>query len=289
MSDIPPLNALRAFEVSGRRLSFRAAADELGVTQGAVAQHVRQLEASLGISLFDRLPKGLALTGLGRSYHSRVAAAFQELRDATEQLKPEPSKVLISVTPTLAAKWLIPNLPAFSEAHPEIDLRILATEKVSSFHSDGIDLAIRQGAPPFGAALQATRLFARDVIAVAAPSLVEAYPTPVDADTLARLPKIHDAHEIWPRVLSAIGVEDQSARNLRLSQTALAVDAAISGQGVALVNRFLAERDLAANKLVEIAPIPLVDAQDFYLLALRKKARTPAVKAVAAWLEATAS
>lgn len=288
MRDLPPLNGLRAFEVSGRRLSFRAAADELGVTQGAVAQQVRQLEAQLGVMLFDRLPKGLALTSIGRSYHGRVSGAFQELRAATAQVKPEPGKVLISVTPTFAAKWLIPNLPAFSEAHPEIDLRILATEKVSSFHSDGIDLAIRQGAPPFGAALEAVRLFRQDIIAVAAPGLVPDQPGGVDGDTLSRLPKIHDTHDVWPRLLAALGSADQSARNLRLSQTALAVDAAISGQGVALVSRFLAARDLAAGKLVEIGPLPKVEAQDFYLLTLRKKAQGAAVKAVIAWMVSNA-
>ena len=130
MSRLPPLNALRAFDVAGRHLTFRAAADEMGVTQGAVAQQVRLLEAHLGVQLFDRLPKGLAFTSSGRGYHAKVAAAFEDLRAATDILTPEPGKVLISVTPTFAGKWLIPNLPEFSTAHPEIDLRILATEKV---------------------------------------------------------------------------------------------------------------------------------------------------------------
>ena len=166
-ADLPPLNSLRAFDAAGRRLSFRAAADELGVTQGAVAQHVRQLEAHLDVTLFERVPKGLAFTSPGRSYHARIAEAFAELRAATVALRPEQDKVVISVTPTFAAKWLIPNLPDFAEIHPDIDLRIMATEKVSSFHSDGIDLAVRQGTPPFGASLHATRLFKQEVIAVA--------------------------------------------------------------------------------------------------------------------------
>ncbi|MEM8977779.1 MAG: LysR family transcriptional regulator, partial [Pseudomonadota bacterium] len=96
MIDLPPLNGLRAFDAAGRRLSFRAAADELGVTQGAVAQHVRQLEAHLGIMLFERVPKGLAFTSAGRSYHARISNLFAGLREATAELKPEPDKVLIS-------------------------------------------------------------------------------------------------------------------------------------------------------------------------------------------------
>ncbi|WP_108857941.1 LysR substrate-binding domain-containing protein [Aliiroseovarius pelagivivens] len=288
MADLPPLNGLRAFDVSGRRLSFRAAADEMGVTQGAVAQQVRQLEAHLGVILFDRLPKGLALTPAGRSYHSRISSAFDELRSATAQLKPEPGKVLISVTPTFASKWLIPNLPDLAEKHPDIDLRILATEKVSSFHSDGIDLAIRQGEPPFGAALNATLLFKRDVIAVAAPSLIDRTDAELDPKALSQLPKIHDTHDLWPSVLAGLGIKEQSQRHLRLSQTALAVDAAISGQGVALVNRFLAVRDLDAGKLVEIGPLPAVTAQDFYLLSMRKPAPTAEVNAVMNWLTSQA-
>lgn len=288
MADLPPLNGLRAFDVSGRRLSFRAAADELGVTQGAVAQQVRQLEAQLNVMLFDRLPKGLALTAAGRTYHNRVAAAFRELRSATAQLKPEPGKVLISVTPTFASKWLIPNLPDFTENHPNIDLRILATEKLSSFHSDGIDLAIRQGTPPFGASVDATLLFEQKVIAVAAPSLLHGEERPIRADTLSRLHKIHDTHDLWPRLMAEIGVSDQSKRGLQLSQTALAVDAALSGQGVALVSRFLVLNELSDGKLVDLGFSVTTAEQDFYLLALRKSASVAAIEDVVFWLKSKA-
>lgn len=289
MTELPPLNGLRAFDAAGRRLSFRAAADELRVTQGAVAQQVRQLEAHLGVSLFDRVPKGLALTAIGRSYHERIAQSFEELRLATAQLRPEPGKVLISVTPTFASKWLIPNLPDLTEKHPEVDLRILATEKVSSFHSDGIDLAVRQGTPPFGAALNATLLFAQDVVAVAAPELLDAQECPLAPEALAKLPKIHDTHNLWPKLLSQLGTTDQNARALRLSQTTLAVDAALSGQGVALVSRFFITKDIAAGRLVELGYSIASGAQDFYLLSQRQTAPNAAVQKVISWLQAHTS
>ncbi len=288
MEQLPPLNGLRAFDAAGRRLSFRAAADELGVTQGAVAQQVRHLEAHLGVLLFDRLPKGLALTASGRSYHRRIEDAFADLRDATAQLRPGSGKILISVTPTFAAKWLIPNLPGFSAKHPEIDLRILATEKVSSFHSDGIDLAVRQGEPPFGASLNAVRLFRQKVIAVAAPTLVGAATLPMDPATLSQLPRLHDTHDLWPAFLAQLGIDDKSSRGLQLSQTALAVDAALSGQGVALVNRFLVSRDIAAGNLVEIAPVTVDRSQDFYLLTRRDAKSNAPVATVVSWLTAQA-
>lgn len=287
MSQLPPLNGLRAFDVTGRHLNFRAAADEMGVTQGAVAQQVRQLEAHLGMPLFERLPKGLAFTAAGRSYHARIASAFEDLRAATRTLRPEPGKVLVSVTPTFAAKWLIPNLPDFSAAHPGIDLRILATEKISSFHSDGIDLAIRQGNPPFEAALEAIRLFRQEIIAVAAPALVEGHELPLAPEALAKLPKLHNSHDLWPAFLREMNLTDQG-RGLRLSQTTLAMDAALSGQGTALVSSFLAKRDIAAGHLIQITPGSLSVKQDFYLLAPRGLKKGSPAKLVMEWFEAKA-
>lgn len=283
MSQLPPLNGLRAFEMAGRLLNFRAAADELGVTQGAVAQQVRQLETLLGVPLFERLPKGLAFTSAGRSYHVNVAAAFEALRSATDQLKPEPGKVLVSVTPTFAAKWLIPNLPDFSAKHPDIDLRILATEKVSSFYGDGIDLAVRQGKPPFGASLDAHLLFRQEVIAVAAPSLVYEHTLPVSPQAMSSIPKLHDSHDLWPEFLGLLNIEEREGRGLRLSQTSLAVDAALFGQGVALVSRFLVAAELEAKRLVQITPQNLTGERDFYLLATRKSKQSSAIDAVVGW------
>jgi len=283
MSSLPPLNALRAFDAAGRHLNFRIAAEELGVTQGAVAQQVRLLEDHLAMPLFERLPKGLAFTAAGRGFHGRVASAFAELREATRSLRPDAGKVLISVTPTFAAKWLIPNLPAFSECHPDIDLRILATERVSSFHGDGIDLAIRQGAPPFGAAVEARLLFAHELVAVAAPTLVGGQQLPLAPGALARMPKLHDAHDAWPAFLARLGVRDGGTRGLRLSQTALAIDAAISGQGVALVGRVLAARDIAAGHLVQVCETRLTGRTGFFLLALKGNRNRDADR-VADWL-----
>lgn len=284
MIELPPLNSLRAFDAAGRRLSFRAAADELGVTQGAVAQHVRQLEAHLELALFERVPKGLAFTSAGRSYHNRIAGIFADLRSATAELKPEPNKVLISVTPTFAAKWLIPNLPDFAAAYPKIDLHIMATEKVSSFHSDGIDISVRQGSPPFGASLVVNLLFKQSLIAVAAPGFVGAVGTPLLPDILAVQPKIHDTHDQWPNYLAHLGVQDRSTRHLHLSQTSLAVDAAIAGQGVALVSRFLVANDLEADRLVEVGEAWDAGAGDFYALMPRTAKNNETVVSVMTWL-----
>src|SRR3712207_1094044 len=106
---LPPLNALRAFEVSAQHLNFRLAAEELGVTQGAVAQQVRGREADLGIKLFERLPRTLALTRHGRRYAGQLRRALELMAEATAALRPEPLRLTSSVTPTFAAKWLMPR------------------------------------------------------------------------------------------------------------------------------------------------------------------------------------
>ena len=282
MSDLPPLNSLRAFDAAGHRLSFRAAAEDLGVTQGAVAQHVRQLETYLELPLFERVPKGLAFTATGRAYHAQISQLFEGLRSATAQLKPQPDKVLISVTPTFAAKWLIPNLPEFTRLHPNIDLRIMATDPGLSFHRDGIDLAVRQGAPPFGAALEAKLLFRQELVPVASPDLVGGTAAQ-GIQALCDLPKIHDTHDHWPRYLAYHDMKEHAERSLRLSQAALAVDAAIAGQGVALVSRFLVAQEIDQKRLVPLGPPWQAGGHDFYLLAPRAARRREAVADVTRW------
>jgi len=270
---LPPLNGLRAFAVAGRHLSFRAAADELGVTQGAVAQQVRGLESHLGLRLFLREPRGLAFTEEGRAYHAAVSRAFSQLSEATAALRSAPLQVTISVTPTFASKWLIPRLAEFTQAHPDIDLRITATERVSSFHADGIDLAVRQGRPPFGASLRADLLFPQEVIAVCSPSLVAQETLPLGAAALTRMTLLHDTHDLWPKFIEvAFGELTQQPRGLRFNQTTLSLDAALAGQGIALASRFLVARDLAGDRLVQPIDSALEGELNFYLLTPRQDA-----------------
>lgn len=283
-ADLPSLSGLRAFSAAGRHLSFRAAAEELGVTQGAVAQHVRGLEEHLGLRLFLREPRGLSFTEAGRIYHAAVARAFSQLLDATGALRETPSRVTISVTPTFASKWLIPRLAEFTEAHPGIDLRITATERVSSFHADGIDLAVRQGRPPFGASLRAELLFPQEVIAVCSPQLVADRDRPVDATALSRMTLLHDTHDLWPGFLdAAIRRMVPPSRGLRFNQTTLALDAALAGQGIALASRFLVQRDLAAGRLIQPIQSALEGGQDFFLLVPRQEVSEAALQ-VRGWL-----
>ncbi len=276
---LPPLNALRAFEAAGRQRSFRAAADELNVTQGAVAQHVRGLEQHLGVALFQRLPRGLALTPPGAAYLADVSRAFDILTDSTGQLLARPNTVTISVTPTVAAKLLIPRLAEFHAALPEVELRTVATEALSDFDRDQVDIAVRMTRPPFPPDQQARLLFRQELVAVASPHLAKGLPLPLSLDQLRTLPLLHDAHDHWPAFL-------QSGAKLPgtvFNQTALALDAAMAGQGVALACRAFVAADLEAGRLVQVTDATATMAPDYFLVCKRTPAPRKAVQAVWEW------
>ena len=201
---LPPLNALRAFEMAGRKGSFRAAADELHITQGAVAQQVRGLEERLGIALFRRLPRGLALTPAGAAYLNDVSRAFGILASATAKLQARPNTVTISVTPTVATRLLMHRLADLQAALPGLELRTLATEALSDFEHDQVDMAVRLTRPPFPPQLEAAPLFPQELVAVASPHLLRHLTCPLSPDELQTLPLLHDAHNHWPAFLQAL-------------------------------------------------------------------------------------
>lgn len=274
---LPPLHALRAFEAASRHLNFRLAAEALGVTQSAVAQQIRGLEARLGHRLFERQPRGLALTDGGRRYAASVRRAFELLADATAALQPQPMRLTVSVTPSFAAKWLIPRLPDFTSAHAEIDLRVLATDRISHFQADGVDLAVRYGHPPFGPGLHAQLLFEEVLVAVASPQW-QATPAPPAL--------LHDAHNAWSRFLEALPapVAWPNTKNIRFNQTSLAIDAAVAGQGLALAHKAFVGPDVAAGRLVQVFPAELRTQTGFYLVWPRRPRYAEAVERVRDWL-----
>src|SRR3954465_10435900 len=171
---LPPLNALRTFEAIARHLSFAKAADELHVTPAALSHQIRALEAQLGLALFHRRTRAIELTDAARLIYPGLQAGFQSLRSAIGQLDRarDHNIVVVSATPGLVAKWLMPRLWRFLRAHPDIDARVSATMKLVDFSADGVDVAIRLSkrvAPD----LHAERLFEDSMLPVCAPRLIE--------------------------------------------------------------------------------------------------------------------
>ncbi|VWB94427.1 LysR family transcriptional regulator [Burkholderia lata] len=284
-SRLPPLNALRAFEVSARHLNFRAAADEIGVTQGAVAQQVRHLEDVLGLKLFERLPRGLALTHDGAAYFSDVQRALHAIADATDKLVKRRAALTISTTPSFASKWLIPRLAQFTDAHPDYDVRVIADSQMATFRHDGVDLAIRYGKPPFGKHLATHALFPLDVCAVCSPALLAA---PASPRALAGHVLLHDAHDLWPEFLAAMPepVDLDPHKGLRFNQTSLAIDAAVAGQGIALATDPLVERDIAAGRLCKPFDFAFPLSVGFYLVYPAERRDDDAIVVMREWMAA---
>ncbi len=281
MRDMPPLNSLKAFEASGRHLNFRLAAEELGVSQGAVAQHVRALEALLKIKLFERHARGLSLTNEGRRYLPPVRRAFDMIGEATENLVSRDAIVTISSTPSFATKWLVLRLGAFAEDHPEIRLRLDASNALANFQTDGVDIAIRQGKPPFGPGLVDEPLFSSELIAVCHPDLTTGSHPISSPEDLKHHLLLEDTHGQWPLFLEKAlgGVHISGMKTMNFSQTSLAIDAAIVRQGVALTIRAFVENDLEANRLCQPFPYSTTAEEGYYLVAPREP-RSPAIVAI---------
>ena len=216
---LPSLNALRVLVVA-RHLNFRLAAEELGVTQAAVAQQVRGLEASLGLRLFERLPRGLALTDAGLGYSASIRNALAMIDEATRLLRH--THLTVSVTPTFASKCRIPRLGAFAERHPDIDLRVLATDRLSHFGTDSVDVAVWQ---PGRAGLNSERLMEQRIRSQPCPNYA---PTVRARSSCCTMPTISGPGS-WP---SCSPARSTQRRNLRFNQTSLVIDAALSGQGL---------------------------------------------------------
>lgn len=262
---LPSLNALRAFETAGRKLSFRAAADELGVTQGAIAQQVRALEDHLKVILFQRLPRGLSLTPEGTKYLVDITRAFDILTESTESLLEQPDRVTISVTPTIATKMLIPRLGDLHAVLPDINLCTLATEVVSDFDRDQVDIAIRLTQKSFPENLETRLLFHQELIAVASPDFIQNLALPLKLEQLINMPLLHDAHDHWPNFLNT----NTKLSGAVFNQTTLALDAALSGQGVALACRAFVDADIQSGKLVQVTSDTKTMEPSYYLI--RKK------------------
>ena len=285
---IPPLNALRAFEAVARHLSFTSAADELGVTQGAVSQQVKKLEAHLGLLMFRRVHQGLLLTDAGQAYLPVVRDAFDGLAQGTRNLQSrERCGVLtVSVSAGFATKWLVPRSHRFYERHPEIDLRISASPEHINFARGDVDLAIRHGDGTWPE-LDTARLMAEKVFPVCSPGLAgkpHELKAPIDLRHQTLLRSWHP--DYWPQWFAAAGAADavDTTRGPAFNDHSNAIQAAIDGQGVALGRTALVGDDLLAGRLVR--PFDRVISADiaYWIVCPKGTAERPKIVAFREWL-----
>ena len=192
----PPLNALRAFEAAARHLSLTKAALELSVTPGALSHQIRGLEDHLGVKLFDRGVRSIALTAAGKALHPGLQAGFLHIRDALASLNrlSDARVLVISTSPGFTSKWLAPRLYRFSSAYPEIDVRVSSSMNNANFTADGVDAAVRNLAVDAAddEALEVEKLFDLSLAPVCSPAFLEKHGPFTSPDMLKRAPLIHD-------------------------------------------------------------------------------------------------
>jgi LysR family glycine cleavage system transcriptional activator len=289
LARLPPLPCLRAFEAVVRHRSVTRAAAELGVTQPAVSQRLRQLEAFLERPLVRRDAGGIAITEGGQAYAARLERAFAEIRAATEELRTAGDgerALTISVLATFAQRWLIPRLAGFQAAYPEIEIRLLATSQIADLWREDVDLSIRPGAEKGGRA-RSDFLIANDLLPVAGPALLERRPVREPADLAAHvLLRVEAAprDQDWPRWLAAAGVPQLRPRGwLPLASSSHALEAAIAGLGVAIGHTPFVVDALEAGRLA--APLERrIEDDGYYLVAMRDRAGHRNVRSFRNWL-----
>jgi LysR family glycine cleavage system transcriptional activator len=288
------LNALRAFWAAARHRSFAAAAEELHVTASAVSLQIRQLEDELDFKLFERTPKGLVLTPQGTRLLPGINQAFEHLKGTIASIDaPEPSgaSLSISVAPSFATKWLLPRLGGFLDRHPELAIDVKASIDLTDFARDDVDLAIRYGSGNYPG-LSVELLLEDRMFPVCGPELLMRYGQRNPMRVFNEAPLLHDvsadrdpAVPSWKMWLKASGLADIDWRKgPRFNQTALALDAALAGLGIALAPALLVDGDLAAGRLVRLARDELKGDFAYYLVHPADKAHLPALQQFKTWL-----
>lgn len=284
---LPSLNALKAFEATARQESFTRAADELCVTQGAVSQQVKGLEAELGVRLFRRERQRLVITDAGRTYLEVVRDAFDRLAMGTERLLQRQNSGVLTVTtsPNFAAKWLVHRLGRFSEAHPGIELRISASIQHVDFAREDIDLAIRHGVGQWPG-LHVTRLCVEELFPVCSPKLTRGRGALRSPRDLKQHTLLHaDDTGDWVKWLKLVGVDDVDVRRGTVfNQASMAIDAAVDGQGIALARTALAAWDLLSGRLVRPFPQVLQAPYALWIVCPISAAALPKIATFRGWL-----
>src|SRR5258706_8553816 len=284
---LPPLNALKAFEAAALRESFTRADEELGVAQGAVSHQVKSLEDTLGIKLFNRERQRLVINDAGREYLNVVRDALDRIAAGTERvLQRQNSGVLtVSTSPDFAAKWLVYRLGRFSEAHPDIDLRVSATMHHIDFVREEVDVAVRHGDGNWSG-LDAVRLCTEQLFPVCSPKLMVGRNRITKLADLLKTPLLHlDDSKAWSQWFDAAGVtEPETSHGLVLNRASMLIDAAVDGQGVALARTTLAAWDLINGRLVRPFDLSLKLSKTYWIVCPKAASTKPKIVTFRDWL-----
>jgi LysR family transcriptional regulator, glycine cleavage system transcriptional activator len=296
MRALPPLTALRAFEAAARHLSFKTAAEELRLTPTAISHQIRLLETALGRALFRRRPRPLALTPAGATLFPVLRTGFDAFEQGLARIREEtiPPQLRVTTTNAFAARWLVPRLPLWRAAFPELVTEVIGTDTVIDLASGDVDVAVRYAvAPPSGS--PSIELLRDRFWPIANPKLIEAGRVSRPSD-LARYPFVHAgwpaanthaptwqrwteaARKVDPQVSSGI-----ASGGLIFREELHAIDAVIAGQGIGLLSDVLVREELQDGKLVKVSDISL-PGLGFYLTHIADDHLTPTIDRFLAWI-----
>lgn len=290
---LPPLNALRVFDAAARHLSFTKAAEELFVTQAAVSHQMKSLEDFLGLKLFRRRNRSLLLTEEGQSYYLDIKEIFTAINEATRKLQARSAKgaLTVSLSPSFAIQWLVPRLSSFNLAYPGIDVRIQAVDREEDKLADDVDVAIFYGRGNWPG-LRTDRLYAEYLLPVCSPSLLTGEsPLKTPAD-LARHTLLHDSsRRDWQAYVRQLDMQSQInvQQGPIFSHSAMVIQAAVHGQGIALANNVMARTEIDAGRLVCPFNDVLVSKNAFYLVCHDSQAELGKIAAFRQWVLAQAA
>ncbi len=289
---LPPLNALRVFDAAARHLSFTKAAEELFVTQAAVSHQIKSLEDFLGLKLFRRRNRSLLLTEDGQSYYLDIKEIFSALADATRRLQSRSAKgaLTVSLLPSFAIQWLVPRLSSFNAAWPGVDVLIQAVDREEDKLADDVDVGIFYGRGNWPG-LRVEKLYAEYLLPVCAPALLSgAHPLKAPED-LANHTLLHDAsRRDWQAYIRQLGLNHINVQQGPIfSHSAMVLQAAIHGQGVALANNVMAQTEIEAGRLACPFNDVLVSKNAFYLVCHDSQAEVGKIAAFRQWIIARAA
>ncbi|MCC8463389.1 transcriptional regulator GcvA [Photorhabdus bodei] len=290
---LPPLNALRVFDAAAHHLSFTKAAEELFVTQAAVSHQMKSLEDFLGLKLFRRRNRSLLLTEEGQSYYLDIKEIFTAINEATRKLQARSAKgaLTVSLSPSFAIQWLVPRLSSFNLAYPGIDVRIQAVDREEDKLADDVDVAIFYGRGNWPG-LRTDRLYAEYLLPVCSPSLLTGEnPLKTPAD-LARHTLLHDSsRRDWQAYVRQLDMQQQInvQQGPIFSHSAMVIQAAVHGQGIALANNVMARTEIDAGRLVCPFNDVLVSKNAFYLVCHDNQAELGKIAAFRQWVLAQAA
>ena len=287
MADLPPLTALRAFWYVAEQKSIKGAAEHLYVTQTAVSHQIRQLEDHLGVSLFERRNRALHITREGQRLLPYVQQGFTALRTGVSLVKDdaEPHVISLSAVPAFAARWLLPHLGAFRDRYPGATLRLVPDAALETFTSGEIDLALRYGSGQYPG-LRSELLLRDSLLLVATPDWIAAHETALaDVGSLSVLENASSPDDSWQAWLNQQGLQSKrSISHLAVSDDSMLLDAALAGQGPALVRRSLAQTLLEEERLQPVYDYELDASQGYYLVAPEAHFGRPKVRSFVHWL-----